>query len=93
MIPSLFGGMNLENQNAAKKRKNKLGMRRKGFIIAFLLSLFVTEFFSKIQIVISYVNWMFWISIVSLICFTISLLLPELVYAIPMKICFHSYYY
>ncbi len=36
MIPSLFGGMNLENQNAAKKRKNKLGMRRKGFIIAFL---------------------------------------------------------
>ena len=28
--------MNLENQNAAKKRKNKLGTRRKGFIIAFL---------------------------------------------------------
>ena len=26
----------MENQNAAKKRKNKLGTRRKGFIIAFL---------------------------------------------------------
>ena len=26
----------MENQNAVKKRKNKLGARRKGFIIAFL---------------------------------------------------------
>ena len=64
-----------------------------GFIIAFLLSLFVTEFFSKIQIVISYVNWMFWISIVSLICFAMSLLLPGLVYAIPMKMSENGYFY
>ena len=30
------GGINLENLKAVNKRKNKLGMRRKGFIIAFL---------------------------------------------------------
>lgn len=64
-----------------------------GFITSFMLTLIMTMLFKKKQIALSYIDYMVGISIVSLVCFALTIFLPDVAARVPMSMDESGHFY